>query len=140
MSTLDIKKHNNKTILVYLAISVFMIAVDKIYAIFGHDVASGYMTWMFLYPFIGGALLYFLLGRMLSGANRYTGYRLFYNLYNSGIALLSVASFMQGIFEIAGTGSVYVTFYNVGGYLFVAFGLVGMILSVIKGRAAVKNS
>lgn len=46
---------------------------------------------------------------------------------------------MQGIFEIAGTGSAYVNYYYVGGYLFLAFGFVGMILTAIKGKTIEKG-
>lgn len=118
MSDID-KKYENwqnwKTIVVYLCLSLTVFAVDKIYAVFGHGVHSGAMTWMFLYPLIGGALVYFLMLRLIPGFSKKEGYRLFYNLYNSGIALLTVAAFLKGILDIAGTSSPYIIFFNVIG-------------------------
>ncbi|HWT74775.1 MAG TPA: hypothetical protein VN258_08685 [Mobilitalea sp.] len=126
MSTLDIKKY--KTVITYLVISVLMIAIDKVYAIFGHGVSSRYMDWMFLFPLIGGALFYLLLGFIIPDAGKAAGYRLFFNLHNSGIALFTVASFLQGICEIAGTNSPYVLYYNILGGAFIAVGLVQLIM------------
>ena len=124
--TLDIKGLG-KTVNVYFMISVFTIAVDKIYAIFGHGVTSSYMTWMFLYPFLGGTMFYLFLEHVFYEMKNCNGYRLFFNLYNSGIAAFTVGSFMKGIFEIAGTGSPYTIWYFITGGLFVTFGLVILI-------------
>lgn len=132
MSTSVINKYNFKTVFAYLTVSVFTFTVDKIYAIFGHGVSSSYMTWMFLYPLIGGVLFFFLLGYLLPGANKAPGYRLFYNLYNSGIALLTVGSLCLGIFEIAGTNSPYVKYYYITGVLFIILALL-LMLSIAKG-------
>lgn len=133
MSILDIKKIGKKyslkkTVIVYLAVSVFTFAVNKIYAIFGHGVSSDAMTWMFLYPLIGGALFYLLIGLLLPEINRFAGYRIIYNIYNSGIAILTVGSLLKGIMEIAGTSSSYLKFYDMTGYGFIVFGLIILIL------------
>lgn len=128
MSTLVTNKYNRKTTVVYLAVTILTVIVERIYSFFSHDVASGYMTWMFLYPFIGGAFYYLLIGLLLPRAHEVTGYRLFYNLYNSGIALLTVGNFMQGIFEIAGTNSPYVKYYFILGAVFCGVGIIVMLI------------
>lgn len=128
MSTLVTKKYNRKTIFVYLAVTVFTILVERVYSIFSHEVSSPYMTWMFLYPLMGGAFYYFAIGLLLPEAYKEKEYRLFYNLYNSGIALLTVGSFEQGIFEIAGTNSPYVKYYFILGTLFCGAGIIIMLL------------
>ncbi|MFA6809194.1 MAG: hypothetical protein WCR27_09415, partial [Eubacteriales bacterium] len=80
--------------------------------------------WMFIYPLICGALIYFLIERLIPGVSKIRGYRLFYNVYNSGIATLTVGGFLKGILEIAGTSSTYIVLFNVVGWLFVLVGLI----------------
>lgn len=139
MSILDIKEKNKskqirKSILVYLIVAFAMIAVDKIYAIFGHGVSSDAMTWMFLYPIVGGSLFFILIEFLVPGIDRIVGYRIFYNIYNSGIAVLTVASFTQGILEIAGTNSPYLTLYYRGGWLLIGSGLILLVVLVVKHK------
>lgn len=135
MSILDIKSDSKKytckkTVGIYFIFSIFAFVVNKVYALFGHGVSSDAMTWMFLYPLAGGVLFYLLLGILLPEANRFNGYRLFYNLYNSGIALLTMGSLLKGILEIAGTKSAFTRFYYMSGYAFIAVGLLVLILLV----------
>lgn len=118
--TLDTKK----TVIVYMLLSVVTIGVNYIYSLFGHGVSSDAMTWMFMYPLIGGALFYLLLGMCIPNIKQISKYRLYFNIYNSGIALVTVGSLLTGIMEIAGTSSVYTKFYYyIGG--------VSMIISVV---------
>jgi len=128
-----------KTGLVYLILSLTAIAVDNIYAIFGHGVSSAAMTWMFLYPLIGGALIYFLIERFIPGVSKATGYRFFYNVYNSGIATLTVGGFLKGILDIAGASSTYIVIFNVIGWLFVAVGLILLANFTLRSIASRKK-
>jgi hypothetical protein len=122
----------NKTVFVYLAISAFTFIINKVYAIFGHGVSSDAMTWAFLYPLIGGALFFLLLGLLLPRINYFAGYRLLYNSYNSGIAVLTVGSLLKGVMEIAGTNSPYLKMYTMIGYGFMAFGLIVIIILAVN--------
>lgn len=110
MFTSDIKK----TALLYLAASVFCMIVNLIYGRFAHGVSSAYMTYMFLYPLFGGSLLLFLQKHMppLSVA-----------LYGCGIFTLTLGSFIDGIFIIAGTDSPYVVLYYIVGILQLVFSI-----------------
>ena len=133
MFILDIKNKDKKytykkTVFVYLAVSAFTFVINKVYAIFGHGVSSASMTWAFLYPFIGGVIFYLLIGLMLPEINRFAGYRIMYNSYNSGIAVLTVGSILKGVMDIAGTSSSYLKLYTIIGYAFIVFGLVILIL------------
>lgn len=121
-----------KTVFAYLAVSVLLILFETVYTSFGHGVSSAYMTWMFLYPLLGGAIIFLLLATLAPDAARSTGYRLFYNLYNSGIALLTAGSLMKGIFEIAGTDSPYSDWYYIAGGLFMAAGLLILLFGMFK--------
>jgi hypothetical protein len=126
--------HFIKTIITYAIFSIFAIVVNKVYAIFGHGVSSAAMTWMFLYPLIGGALFYFLIYGLSNKINKFKGYRLFFNIYNSGIATLTFGSFLKGVMEIAGADSIYLKFYFVVGGLFIAAGLILMFSMVINKK------
>ena len=111
-----------KTVLVYLAISVFCVVFNNVYALYGHGVHSDSMTYMFLYPLLGGVLPFALLWFFSPQADTVNHYRLFYNCYNSGTAALTLGSCIIGIFEIAGTSSPYTIVYAIGGWtmIFVA--------------------
>lgn len=132
MSISDInRKQRSKTAIVYMTASLFTIAVNYIYSLFGHGEKSGFMTWMFLYPLLGGTLI-FILSALLPEVTHREGYRIFYNLYNSGIAALTVGSFMKGIFDIAGTSSRYVMAFSITGILFLLSGLVILVYHTLK--------
>ncbi|HWI62513.1 MAG TPA: hypothetical protein VNT75_11780 [Symbiobacteriaceae bacterium] len=118
------------TALVYGGVSVFTVAANSIYGLYAHGVSSPAMTFMFLYPLVGGVgpalLLWVLAGR---GA-RVPRSRVAFNLYNAGIATLTVASFLQGVFEIAGTASDYTVVIRVLGAGLVA----GAVIAALADR------
>lgn len=93
-----------KCVLVYLGISVFCQVFYLIYDQFSHGVRSPYMTWLFAWPFLLGVLPGMVFRRFpkVRRPGRFT-----VNLYNSGLAAVTVSSLLRGIFEIAGTDSVY---------------------------------
>lgn len=128
------RKQIKKTVLVYLAVAFAVIAVDNVYAIFGHGVRSAAMTWMFLYPLIGGTLFYLLIGLFIPWVNRFMGYRVFYNMYNSGIASLTTGSFLKGILDIAGTASPYTALFYMVGWSFIAFALLLLAALAVNHR------
>ena len=125
-------KGMRKTVIVYLALSATAIAIDNIYALFGHGVRSASMSFMFLYPLLGGSLLYFLFGAIRPGMVSVKPYRLGYNLYNSGIATLTTGSFFKGILDIAGTASEYTKIFMLIGLAFAITGLVILIATAIR--------
>lgn len=118
------KKLLGKMVWIYLILSVISIVVDKVYGIFGHGVDSAAMTWMFLYPLFGGVLFYFVIERIVPNITKFAGCRVFINMHNSGIATLTLASLLKGIFEIAGTNSPYLIYYYMVGGVFIAAGLI----------------
>ncbi len=135
--TSDISKTNyhrqlNKAITAYIAVTAFCIVFDRVYALFGHGVSSASMSLMFLYPLIGGVLLFILLRIFVPYAVDIKYYRLFVNCYNSGIATLTLASALDGVFEIAGTSSSYLIFFSVSGWLLIILGLITLITNLFK--------
>jgi len=123
-----------KTIVVYVILALTMIVINYVYGIFGHGVSSPAMTWMFLYPLLGGALLFLLIDRLTPGITQYTGYRVFVNDYHSGIATLTLGQFLKGILDIAGTSSPYIVFFYGTGWSFIGVGLILLLRLIAKHR------
>jgi len=128
--------HSHKTVRVYLVLALAAIIVDNVYALYGHGVRSLSMTWMFLYPLLGGALFYSLVYRLLPEVReldkKFSAYRVFFNLYNSGIAALTISAFLKGILEIAGTGSPYIPYSFFMGVALAAAGLFILVYNLKK--------
>lgn len=137
MFTSDDKKYRlvsqaRKTMLVYLGAAGLCILFDKVYALYGHGVHSPSMTLMFLYPLLGGALPFLILWLFAPTSADRRGFRTAYNLYNSGIALLTVRSMMIGVFEIAGTSSDAMIFFLLCAVVFLAAGAAAFIAQLRK--------
>jgi len=81
------------------------------------------MTYMFLYPLIPGALVFLIF--TLTGIKKPD--RISYNLYNSGIAALTIGSLLQGIFKIAGTSSSFIIVYWIAGFTLIGLGVIAFI-------------
>jgi len=133
LSILDIRKglleyRLKKTIVIYVIITMFAVVFDKVYALFGHGVSSDAMTWMFLYPLVGGVIFYLLVAVFLPDITRFYGYQIFYNIFNSGIAALTIGSLLKGIMEIAGTSSSYLRVYSFAGYILISMGLLMLLI------------
>ena len=112
--------------LYYSVIAAFCLVVFIIYNLFSHGVYSPFMTWLFLWPFALGVLpcLILHLGKGLPRPNRVT-----INVYNSGVAAITVSSLLRGIFEIAGTASPLQTGLWIAGLVMTGAGIVFYLLS-----------
>lgn len=102
----------------YLAVSVFCLLIYLVYNHFSHGVHSPYMTYLFAWPLILGALPSLLLTirerafRRHACASKTAARRqdepvIAAGLYRTGLAAVTVSSLLRGILEIAGTSSVY---------------------------------
>ena len=114
---------------IYIGVSIFCVILWKIYGNFTHGVNSIYMTYLFAWPLIMGALvnLVFMVIKKLPRPGSFS-----VNLYNSGVSALTVSSLLRGIFEIAGTACYLQTYlYNVG-RLFVLAGVVVYVVSSLS--------
>lgn len=132
MSISDIKSKKSKahkTIIAYLGITIFCGVFSTVYEHFSHGVYSDYMIFLFLFPLAGGVLpftLIWLIDRM-----QFPG-RISLNLYNSGIATLSVGSCFKGVLEIYGTTSFYMPVYWIAGTVLAAAGAAVYLFSLRK--------
>ena len=124
----DIRKKFLKTIVIFIMITIFTFIFNKVYGIFGHGVTSPYMTYMFLYPLVGGVLFYGIVMLFIPSIVNKKKYRFFYNIYNSGIAILTLGSLLRGVMEIAGTSSFYLIFYTLIGWLSVIISISALII------------
>ncbi|MGE4548332.1 MAG: hypothetical protein AB7C89_02140 [Intestinibacillus sp.] len=128
------RRHFRKTVFVYLALAFAAVAVNLIYGAFGHGVHAAAMTFMFLYPLVGGALVFLLCGLRFPALRRVRGYRLCYNAYHSGIATLTVSSFLHGILEIAGTSSPFTAGLYAFGAVCIVFALLVLFSQLPRRR------
>lgn len=110
------KNNTRTTVIVYMVSTLFLITFNSIYSLFGHGVSSPYMSYAFAYSLVLGVGGFLLLG-LLKLENRIA-----YNLYNAGIATLTIGSVLRGIIEIAGADSIYPAIYFAVGTLFVMGG------------------
>jgi len=129
------KKKAGRAALIYLGISMFCGLFSVVYEHFSYGVYSNYMIYLFLFPLLGGVLPFGSI-RLLDNL-KFPG-RLALNLYNSGIAALTVGSCLQGALAIYGTTSGYMLVYWLGGILLVAVGVIDYIyrqLWQVRSRA-----
>ncbi|MBQ8164745.1 MAG: hypothetical protein IJZ94_02905 [Clostridia bacterium] len=123
------KKVCEKISLIYLIVSVICAVFGAVYEKFSHGVYSYSMIYAFLFPLIGGALVWSIIGKaeklkMPGGAVR--------NLYHSGIASFTVGSIFNGIIEIYGTESVFVYVYMITGIVLFVSSIIIFLIDFIR--------
>lgn len=109
--------------------TVFCVLFAVTYNHFGHGVQSFYMTYMFLCPLILGMMFY---GAILLISKAKNISRFSFNIYNSGVATLTIGSMLMGIFEIAGTASEYIIAYGGLGSAMIIIGFITYILNDLR--------
>ncbi len=111
----------NKTIITYSLFTIGIYLFARIYALFGHGVTSPWMSNAYLYLLGLGVFVFILLKMLIPEIVQQKGYRIFYQTYNSGIAILINGMLLHGILDIAGGSSDYVSWF-----FFVGWGLIGI--------------
>lgn len=123
----------NKTIINYIMLTGGAFLFDRIYTLFGHGVTSLWMSNLYLY-FLGPGVLVFLFFKIfIPGIVSCKNYRLFFNTYNSGIAVLVTGMLLYGIIEIAGGTSQIVSWF-----LYIGSGLVSISVFIFCKICRVK--
>ncbi len=89
------------------------------------------MSYAFVFSLILGVVGFVIIGR-LNLENRIA-----FNLYNAGIATLTVGSLLRGILDIAGADSAYPIYYFIVGTLFV---LIGSLLFFYQWTLTKRNN
>ncbi len=114
-----------KRIIPYAIWTLFSLLFSYIYSLFSHGVSSPYMTFLFLFPLVLGVLPALL---CFSFKKKITTYFFSTHLYHTGVICLALSSILAGIFEIAGTSSIYqVILMFIGGAMLV-FGFICFLI------------
>jgi hypothetical protein len=121
-----------RTSAVFLAVALFCIFFNWIYGRYSHGVHSDSMTLMFGYPLFGGAVVYLLINFR---PKAWTPGRFAINIYNSGIATLTVGSALKGVFDIAWTSSPYQPVFMIAGISLASIGMLCYWIAGLKARA-----
>jgi hypothetical protein len=125
------RKDLRKMMVGFLLLSALCLVFSTIYNRYSHGVTSSYMTFLCLFPLLLGAIPSFLLS--IHGFLPLP-FQLSMNLYNTGLAAVTLSSAMRGIFEIAGTGSVLQVILMIIGILFLIAGALVYIFQSIYLR------
>ena len=120
---------NKKAPLLYLMVSALCLIIFLIYDRYSHGVRSPYMTYLFILPLTLGFIPADIFSRVpdILKPNRLT-----YNIYNSGVASLTVSSLLKGVFDIAGNSSKYQQFLMIFAVVMLALGVTCYIASTIN--------
>ena len=123
MYTSDISLKRN--LLGNIAGTVFLALFGAVYELFSHEVYSYFMIYAFAVPLMLGVMPYALLliSRKVPG-------RAALNLWNSGIAALSVGCVFRGVLEIYGTTNSLSVIYPISGLLLLTAGLITGIVGL----------
>lgn len=123
------KKRVQKILFIYISITLFSGIFSWIYEYFSHGVYSNYMVYLFLFPFIGGVLVFVTIGllKKLPFPSRIS-----LHLYNSGLATLWIGSCLQGVLEIYGTSSNYIAVYWIVGSILIMLGVVSVLVKFTR--------
>ena len=118
-------EHRHKSrLLWYSVISVFCLILFIVYNIFSHEVYSNYMTFLFAWPLVLGLIpsLFLAFIPRLREPSELTK-----ALYHAGLASVTVSSLLKGIFEIAGTSSMYQLYLMIFGAVLLVAGIINYI-------------
>ena len=117
-----------KRLSIWLLASGLCFVFYLVYSLFSHGVRSAYMTYLFAWPLVFGALpnltdvvMIKIMGRRAVNIFWFASS----DIYCFGVAALTVGSLLRGIFEIAGTSSVYQQRLMTAGWCMLAAGAAG---------------
>lgn len=107
----------------YGVATVGCVVFNLIYAQFAHGVSSPFMTFMFAIPLVLGALP----AVALHLVHAQPAPLIARQAWGLAVACLTVASCLQGIFDIAGTASPWLPVYLVTAVMFAAIAIVACV-------------
>lgn len=152
----DNVRKSRKILYRYLAIAIFCLIVSLVYSHFSHGIHSFWMRFLAVWPLIFGAVPAFLEEREIFPFRKCrTGSRtseegadaaddentaadsavdILKDIYRFGIAAVTAASFLNGVLEIAGTGSYYPAVLLSAGIVMLLCGAAGVLFLLHKKR------
>lgn len=124
-------KERRKLQVRYLLITLLCLIVSVIYGFFSHGIHSFWMRGLAVWPFFLG-----LVPAALTASGAEQGYdprrEFMKDIYRFGIAAVTVASFLKGVMEIAGTDSLYPDVLLFAGAAMLLCGVVGILYIRIR--------
>ncbi|MBR4256266.1 MAG: hypothetical protein IKQ18_03805 [Clostridia bacterium] len=135
MSSSATKKRAAKTAAVYLVVALLCAIFGTVYELFSFGVFSMFMIFCFMPPLILGSLPFFAIYLFGKGMPC----RLAFNLYNSGIATITVGFIFRGVIEIYGTTNRLSHIYSLSGALFVAASLIVYIIDITRNKKTIEK-
>lgn len=120
--------------ILYLSTTLFCLLFNYGYSFFGHGVSSPFMKFSFIYSLVLGV------GGFTLIAWQNLSNRLASQLFNAGIATLTIGSILKGVIQIAGADTIYPTFYFIVGSLFIVIGMCLFILEWNKKHIDIHTS
>ena len=139
-------KNRRKIPVRYLAVTVFCLIVSVIYDHFSHGIHSFWMQYLALWPFLLGfvpalleaaGLFPFKKGKREGSGTEETvdaGIEVLRDIYRFGIAAVTVAGFLSGVLEIAGTDSFYPEALLYAGAVMLLCGAVGYLVLLHRNK------
>ncbi|MFN8648582.1 hypothetical protein [Streptococcus sp.] len=131
MSTSVTKKRFSrlgKTATVYLILSIFLFIFSQVYVSLSYGEVSIFMNTLSLVPLIGGGLLVGLLYLQPTLS------RISFNLWNSGVAVLTAGFLLRGIINLSGRSTTLDWPYWLIGAGFLGLALVSIGLSLFQSK------
>ena len=114
--------------MVYLILSIFLFIFSRVYVSLSYGEVSIFMNTLSLVPLIGGGLLVGLLYLQPTLS------RLSFNLWNSGVAVLTAGFLLRGIINLSGRSTTLDWPYWVIGAGFLGLALVSIGLSLFRSK------
>ena len=114
--------------MVYLILSIFLFIFSRVYVSLSYGEVSIFMNTLSLVPLIGGGLLVGLLYLQPTLS------RISFNLWNSGVAVLTAGFLLRGIINLSGRSTTLDWPYWVIGAGFLGLALVSIGLSLFRSK------
>ena len=114
--------------MVYLILSIFLFIFSRVYVSLSYGEVSIFMNTLSLVPLIGGGLLVGLLYLQPTLS------RLSFNLWNSGVAVLTAGFLLRGIINLSGRSTTLDWPYWLIGAGFLGLALVSFGLSLFQSK------
>ncbi|NQH95590.1 hypothetical protein HO625_00775 [Streptococcus suis] len=132
MSTSATNTENKRTIrtfITYLALTSFLFIFSRVYESLSYGETAFHMHYLFCVTLIGGSLLLGLMTihRTLS--------RLTYNLWNSGVAVITAGFLLRGIINLSGRSTTLDQPYWYVGAGFLILAVISLFIKQIKTAA-----
>ena len=114
--------------MVYLILSIFLFIFSRVYVSLSYGEVSIFMNTLSLVPLIGGGLLVGLLYLQPTLS------RISFNLWNSGVAVLTAGFLLRGIINLSGRSTTLDWPYWLIGAGFLGLALVSFGLSLFRSK------